>query len=142
MIHSYHLEAATAAQLCEAACAYAQKQQWTICAWVLDSAGNPLAMQRANNAPLASTDIARNKAWTAVSFKFPTDQWQARLADKPHLLSSLNQQPGLALFGGGLPIFHDGMLVGAIGISGATEEQDQRCAHVALKTCCLASSRE
>lgn len=134
MIISHNLDSDTAATLCSNACQFARQQDLNICVWVLDSAGNALAMQRCNDAPLASTDIARNKAWTAVSFKFPTDQWQSRLEQQPHLLAALNNQPGLALFGGGLPIFRDQQLLGAIGVSGASEAQDIECAESALNS--------
>lgn len=132
IVQQASLQCDTAAALCEAACAYAAQHQLTVCAWVLDSHGNPLAMQRHNQAPLASTEIARRKAWTAVSFKLPTDRWEQRLHDKPHLRASLMQQQDLALFGGGLPIVKDGQLLGAIGVSGASEAQDIDCAQAAL----------
>ncbi len=132
IIRHYSLDGQTAASLCRAACQYATEQNLAVCCWVLDSHGNPLAMERHNQAPLASTEIARRKAWTAVSFRVPTDQWPSRLQDKPHLLTSLIQQDNIAMFGGGIPLFHDSHLVGAIGVSGATEQQDMDCAEHAL----------
>ncbi len=115
-----------------AACQYAADNNLKICAWVLDRHGNPLAMQRINNAPMPSTEIARGKAFTAVSFGFGTHLWQERLADKPHLLSGLNVQDGIVMFGGGLPIEVNGERVGAIGVSGASEAQDQACAQAGI----------
>ncbi|MCP4597668.1 heme-binding protein [Neptuniibacter sp.] len=115
-----------------AACQYAADNGLKICVWVLDRHGNPLAMQRINNAPMPSTEIARGKAFTAVSFGFGTHLWQERLADKPHLLSGLNVQEGVVMFGGGLPIEIDGERVGAIGVSGASEAQDQECAQAGI----------
>ncbi len=118
----------SASQICAASCQYASEHQLKICVWVLDRHGNPLAMQRINHAPLPSTDIARKKAYTAASFGFGTHLWQQRLADKPHLLSGLTQQPDMILFGGGLPVTYKGQMVGAVGVSGASEAQDQACA--------------
>ncbi len=118
----------SAQQICDAACQYACEHKLKICIWVLDRHGNPLAMQRINHAPLPSTAIAKDKAHTAVSFGFGTHLWQQRLADKPHLLTGLTQRPDMVLFGGGLPIKHNGQLVGAVGVSGASEAQDQACA--------------
>ncbi|WP_261844952.1 GlcG/HbpS family heme-binding protein [Aliamphritea ceti] len=128
LIQETSLNWQSAQQICQASCEYATAQSLRICVWVLDRHGNPLAMQRINHAPLPSTDIARDKAHTAVSFGFGTHLWQQRLADKPHLLSGLTTRPDMVLFGGGLPIKHNGQLIGAIGVSGASESQDQECA--------------
>lgn len=122
----------TANSIAKTACQYAKENNLRICAWVLDRHGNPLSMQRINNAPMPSTEIARGKAYTAVSFGFGTHLWQERLATKPHLLSGLNVQEGVVMFGGGLPIKHKGEIVGAIGISGASEAQDQECAEAGI----------
>lgn len=134
MIKQLNLYWQTASSLCLAACNHAAEQNLSICVWVLDRHGNPLAMQRHNEAPLASTEIARRKAWTAVSFGFPTDQWPQRLKDQPYLLNSLSQQADMAMFGGGLPINSENQLVGAIGVSGASEQQDMECARNALSS--------
>ncbi len=133
MLTQLNLDWRTASDLCNQAMQHASTQQLNICVWVLDRHGNPLAMQRHNEAPLTSTDIARRKAWTAVSFKLPTDQWQQRLDNQPHLLNSLLHQNDIAMFGGGLPILSQQQLVGAIGVSGATEQQDIECARAALE---------
>ena len=134
IIEQHSLDTDTAAALCKAAYQYAARQDLKICCWVLDPHGNPLAMQRHNQAALASTEIARKKAWTAVSFKIPTDQWEQRLAGKEHLLNNLMQQDGIAMFGGGFPIIISDQLVGAIGISGASEAQDMEVAQAALNS--------
>jgi uncharacterized protein GlcG (DUF336 family) len=134
LIHSDHsLSWEAAHQMTHAACEHATALGVRICVWVLDRHGNPLALQRINQAPLPSTEIARGKAYTAVSFGFPTHLWQSRLADKPHLLQGLSQQPGVVMFGGGVPIRYKGEIVGAIGVSGASEAQDQQCAEAGIQ---------
>ncbi len=120
----------SAARATQAACDFARQQQLTICAWVLDRHGNPLAMQHINNTPAHCTDIARHKATTAAAFGFPTADWQQRLAEKPVLLDGLSKQPGLITFGGGTPIEHNGE---HIGVSGASEAQDIACAEAGLQ---------
>ena len=134
IIEQYSLDTDTAAALCLAAYQHASRQDLKVCCWVLDPHGNPLAMQRHNQAALASTEIARKKAFTAVSFKLPTDQWEARLANKQHLLNNLMQQDNIAMFGGGFPIVLNDQVVGAIGVSGASEAQDMEIAQAALQT--------
>lgn len=89
-------------------------------------------MQRIEHTALPSSAIAKDKANTALSFGFGTHLWTERLADKPHLQLGLAQRPGVVLFGGGLAIKHQGELVGAIGVSGASEAQDQDCAAAAV----------
>ncbi|MGY8871632.1 MAG: GlcG/HbpS family heme-binding protein [Pseudomonadales bacterium] len=138
MINQLNLDWQNASHLCRSAIEFAAEQELNICVWVLDRHGNPLAMQRHNDSPFASTEIARKKAWTAVSFGFPTEQWQQRLKDQPHLLSSLSQQKDMAMFGGGLPIIANNQRVGAIGVSGASEQQDIACAQHALNNLVVA----
>lgn len=128
--NSLHWE--TAQVIAKASCQYAAEQNLRICVWVLDKHGNPLAMQRINNAPMPSTEIAKGKAYTAVSFGFGTHLWQERLAEKQHLLDGLNVQQGIVMFGGGLPIKFEGEVIGSIGVSGASEAQDQQCAEAGI----------
>ena len=105
---------------------------------VVDRGGNLLAFQRQNLAPLHSISIAIDKAYTAVSFGFPTSQWLALIGDQPALREGLVQRERLVIFGGGLPIRVAGELVGAIGVSGASETQDEACAWAGLEAIGLA----
>ena len=100
---------------------------------VVDRSGRMTAFLRHPDAAFHSSEIAVDKAYTAVSFRVPTHQW-------PEIMSTMSEavQKGMLLrerfiaFGGGLPIVLDGELVGAVGVSGASEEQDQECAEAAL----------
>lgn len=132
IIEEQSLSWQSAQEIASATCHYASENNLRICVWVLDRHGNPLAMQRINHAALPSTTIARDKAYTAISFGFATDLWQQRLAEKPHLLTGLGQRPDIVLFGGGIPIYHQKQLVGAIGVSGASEDQDIACAQAGI----------
>ena len=131
-IEERSLDWKSAALIAQAACEYAERQGLKICAYVLDRHGNPLAMQRINHAPSYCTQIAEGKARTASSFGFPTSDWQKRLGEKPHLLNGLSQQPGLVTFGGGIPVKQGDVLLGAIGVSGASEQQDGECAQAGI----------
>ena len=95
---------------------------------VVDRGGNQLAFLRMNGAPLHSISIAEDKAYTAVSFGFNTREWLNVIGDVPQLREGLVQRERLVIFGGGLPIEVDGHLVGAIGVSGASEDEDEACA--------------
>lgn len=92
---------------------------------VCDEAGNPVLLHRMTDSLLASVDIATNKAWSAVAFKQPT----SALAD---LASQGGPLPGLGdgnhgrvvLFGGGVPIRVGDRIVGGLGVSGGTVDED------------------
>lgn len=96
---------------------------------VCDSSGNELAFLRPDGAPLLSMGIARDKAWTVCAFHgIPTDKWFGMIADEPSLLHGIVQRDRLVIFGGGVPIRVDGELVGAVGCSGGSAEQDAEIA--------------
>ena len=105
----------------------------TINVAVVDSSGTLMAFLRMPNAPLHSIEIAMDKAYTAASFSLPTHLWQDVLQDhSPAVRDGLLRRARFVGFGGGLPILENGVLIGAIGVSGASEAQDQQCAQAGL----------
>lgn len=106
---------------------------------VVDKGGNLLAFQRMNGAFLHSIDIAIDKAYTAAGFGFPTEQWMDAIGDIPQLREGIVHRDRLVIFGGGLPIVSDGQVIGAIGVSGGSEEQDGVCAKAGLERLGLSS---
>ncbi len=96
---------------------------------VVDEGGNLVAFARMDGAWLGSIDIAQNKAYTARAFDMPT-QDLAPLAQPGQSLYGIeaSNQGRLIVFGGGIPLTWDGRIVGAIGVSGGTVEQDQEVA--------------
>lgn len=101
---------------------------------VVDEGGNLLYFQRMEGSLLVSVQVSQDKAFTACSLKCPT----SALADitKPGdaLWSLSNSCNGrIVCFGGGYPIEVDGKVIGAIGISGGTAEQDMAVATYALE---------
>lgn len=100
----------------------------------VDEGGNLLYFQRMEGALLISVKVSQDKAYTACVLKCPT----AALADvtKPgdSLWSLHNSGDGrIVCFGGGYPIEADGKIIGAIGVSGGTAEQDMAVATYALE---------
>ena len=85
---------------------------------VTDATGNLRAFQRADGAPFFTAEVAVNKAWTAASCGIATHVWNGYIAD-PKLAPLANIQKLMAV-GGGLPLFHDGKLIGGIGVSGGS----------------------
>lgn len=106
---------------------------------VLDAGGNALAFLRMPGAPLHSIGISEDKAYTAVSFGLPTSAWESELrAHSDALRQGLPLRPRFVMFGGGVPIRSGGVLTGAIGVSGASELQDEECAMAGLRSAGLA----
>lgn len=100
---------------------------------VVDNKGLEMAFIRMNNSFIHSIDIAKDKAYTSASFGFPTEQWTTIFKNMRHLEQGFSNRNRLIPFGGGLPIFEDGVKVGAIGVSGGTEEEDIICAKYAIE---------
>ncbi|BCU71579.1 GlcG/HbpS family heme-binding protein [Stygiolobus caldivivus] len=100
---------------------------------VVDEGGSLKALRRMDGAPLLSVDIAINKAWTAVAFGIPTHEWYEMIKNDPPLLHGIVHTPRLIIFGGGYPIHYNGQLIGGIGVSGGTSQQDMECAKAGLE---------
>ena len=103
-----------------------------VAAAVFGASNELVSLLRASGTPSPSTQIAQDKAYTAASFRMPTPDLFAMIAGNPALSTGIAVRPGIAMFGGGLPIIIDGEFVGAIGVSGATEELDIECANAGL----------
>ncbi|HSV70054.1 MAG TPA: heme-binding protein [Methylibium sp.] len=123
-------EAAQAAV--EAAIAHAERLGVRVVAAAVDAGGVLLAFRRMDGAFLHSIDIAIDKAYTAVSFGFPTEGWGPLLESDATLKAGLPVQPRLVVFGGGVPAYEGAQRVGAVGVSGASAEQDAECARAGL----------
>lgn len=99
---------------------------------VADPSGTLMAFLRMPGAFVHSVQIAIDKARTAAGFGFATSQWKDIVGGDALLAAGLNKQPGLAMFGGGLPIDHAGQRIGGVGVSGGSAEQDEVCARAAI----------
>ena len=109
--------------LCDAAMAKAESMGLPIVFAAVDDAGNPVLTARQPGSLLASIEIAANKAWTAAAFKARTEDL-AKAAETELTALSDGNQGRVVLFGGGAPIWSQGRLAGAIGVSGGTVAQD------------------
>ena len=132
-----HWEAAAAAVA--AAVRHAEEAKIKVNVAVVDSGGNLAAFLRMPGGFLHSIDIAIDKAYTAAGFGLPTSAWSGAL--KSHsaaVQEGLPRRPRMVCFGGGLPIRYEGKLVGGIGVSGGSEDQDEACARAGLTAIGLA----
>lgn len=105
---------------------------------ITDAGGHLRAFERSDSVPFLTVDVAIDKAWTAASFGMATHQWNQYMAEPA--VAPLANHPRLMPVGGGMPIFHEGRLIGGIGISGGTSVQDHEAAEEALRRAGLAQS--
>lgn len=92
---------------------------------VCDRSGNQVAFARMDGAALLSGSIAADKAYTVAAFLgIPTHRWFSMIEHEPALREGIVHRDRLVIFGGGVPVTVDGEVVGAVGVSGGSAEQD------------------
>lgn len=96
---------------------------------VADAGGNLVAHVRMDNAWMGSIDISIKKAWTARAFDIETKDLAkfSQSGDQFFGIHASNNGK-VMIFAGGIPLKKDGKVVGAIGVSGGTGDQDQAVA--------------
>jgi uncharacterized protein GlcG (DUF336 family) len=102
--------------------AEAKKNNWPVVIVILDSGGNLVMLQRLDNTQWGSVDIAKEKARSAVALRRPTKALQDLVGQGGANLRLLNI--GYSVLEGGIPIVVDGKIVGSVGVSGVTSQQD------------------
>ncbi len=132
LIASLTLSSGTALRLVEAAFAEAERTGLRIAAVATDAAGTPVALARMDMVTPPILEFALDKAYTAATMRRSTEALFARMTSAPSLTLGFQNRPRLMVWGGGLPIFHEGRVVGALGVSGAQEAEDIACAKAAL----------
>lgn len=99
---------------------------------VVDESGRLKAFVRMDGAPLASIQVSQDKAYTAAGFAMPTSAWERYLSGDQVLAVGSAHVERMIVFGGGIPIQGDVNLVGAVGASGGTYDQDEDVAQAAV----------
>ena len=129
-----HVTMESALKAIEAARKKAVKIETQMCIAVVDSGANLKAFLRMDDAWVGSIDIAIKKAKTAVFFGMPTGEIGKLSQPGKPLYAIEHSNEGLITFPGGLPIVdEEGVLVGAIGVSGSTVENDHAVAQAGVK---------
>lgn len=96
---------------------------------VVDAGGNLLAFARMEDAWLGSIDIAINKAFTARAFNLPTIDLAGNAQPGQQFYGIHASNGGrIMIFAGGIPLKQGGQVIGAVGVSGGSKEQDQSVA--------------
>jgi len=114
-----NLEAAR--EIAAAAEAAARKNGWNVSIAILDDGGHLLHYLRMDEAPLGSVNVSQAKARSALLFKRPTKVFSETVAGGRVNMLAL---PGAIPVEGGVPLLAGGKVVGSIGVSGVTSEQD------------------
>ena len=117
-----------AEKVAAAAEAEAKKRNATVVIVVVDDGGYPLVLKRLNDTQVASVDVGIGKASTAAIFRRPSKDFEDQV--KNGRVASL-VLPGATPLQGGLPLVFDGKVVGAIGVSGNTPQEDEDIARPA-----------
>lgn len=103
---------------------------------IADEVAHPVAVHRMDGAYIASYDIAVNKAFTSAGFKMSTEQLGSLAQPGQPLYGIQHTNEGkIVIFGGGEPLTVNGSIIGAIGVSGGSAEEDTALAAYAKEIC-------
>jgi uncharacterized protein GlcG (DUF336 family) len=110
-----------------AAIAEARKNNWAMAVSIVDIAGDLVYFEKMDSTQTGSVNVSIEKARTAALFKRPSRAFQDTVASGGAGLRILGL-PGAVPVEGGIPLVLDGKVVGAVGVSGGTSDQDGQCA--------------
>ena len=116
-----------AKQMAAAAEAEAVKNKWTVAIAVVDEGGHLVFLEKIDDTQYGSIEVAIHKAKTAIAFKRPTKVLEDAIAGGRNAILGLTAAGALPLEGG-IPISLDGRIIGAVGVSGVTSQQDAQVA--------------
>jgi len=122
---------AQARRVADAALSLAGANGWTIVIAIVDPGGHLVYLAKMDETQVGSVAIAETKARSAALFKRPTKVFQDRLARGGDGLLVLRLQGAMPVEGG-LPILLDGKVIGALGVSGGSSEEDEVCAQAGV----------
>jgi glc operon protein GlcG len=119
---------AGAKKIAAAAEVEAAKNALNVVIAIVDNGGHLIYFQRNDSAPTGSIDVAQGKARTAAAFGRPTKVFDDMASTRPSLATLSNA----VLLEGGVPVIVAGQVVGAVGVSGASSQQDAQIAEVGI----------
>src|SRR5206468_3618412 len=102
--------------------AEAKKNSWNVAIAIHDSGGNLVMLQRLDGTQFGSTEVAKDKAYSAVAFRRPTKAFQDAIEQGGSNLRLLKLS-GASPLEGGIPIVVDGKLIGSIGVASVTSSR-------------------
>jgi uncharacterized protein GlcG (DUF336 family) len=121
-----------AERMVRSACDAAAAEQCLVSAAVVDAGGHLVAFRRMDGAEFAGATIAVDKAYTSAGNRIATLDLREQVAPGGDLAGYYAAAGGRFIaFGGGIPLWYDGSVGGAVGVSGASGEQDHAFASAA-----------
>jgi len=106
-----------------------------MCVAVLDDGGHVKALKREDGASILRPNIAIGKAWGAVGMGESSRQLSERLKERPAFLGALSDMSGgkVVPVAGGVLVMDGNEIIGAVGVSGGTADEDEICAIEGIK---------
>ncbi len=101
------------------------KNSWRIAVTVVDTHGYLVYFEKMDDTQIASVGISQTKAKAAATYRRPTRVFADAIAKGGNALMTL---PGAIGSPGGIPLVVGGKMIGAVGVSGVTGDQDEQCA--------------
>lgn len=129
--------------LCAAARSAAEDLGVPMAFAVLDPGGHLVALVRMDGAPWITATVAQGKAWTSAAYGAPSAAQREKMSALPNFSTALTTMTHGAFTPqtGAVPVYREGVLVGAIGASGGTGEQDEAVATAAVQAVGASVSR-
>ena len=123
------ITAAQAKKIAAGTIAECQKNGWNVAVAVVDTHGALVYLERMDDTQIAGVEIAIQKAKAAATYRRPTRAFEDAIAKGRVATVTF---PGIVASPGGLPVFVDGTVTGAVGVSGVLGDQDEQCAKAGL----------
>ncbi len=129
-----YITLSAAKMLCEKVEREAERIGLKVVVAVANAAARPVVVECMDDSYIASYDIAVNKAYTSVAVKMSTLALKALSQPERDLYGiQFTNQNQIVIFGGGVTLEKNGQIIGALGISGGSEEQDTYLAEYGKK---------
>ena len=112
----------------------AASRNLSLAAAVVDDGGHVVASQRMDGSALGAMKLAVGKAYTSVLWGAPTGDFMQSTQPGGDDWGWNSTDPRIVVYAGGLPLLVDGELVGGVGASGATAEDDAECVSAAARS--------
>ena len=122
---------AAAKKIAAGVIAECQKNGWNVAVAIVDPHGFLVYFERMENTQYASMDIAIGKARAAATYRRTTRVFAETINKGGPATATL---PGVFASPGGVPIMVDGKVIGAVGVSGVTGDQDEQCSIAGTKS--------
>ena len=133
MSYGPNINIETAKKIAAPAIAEARKNNWNMAIAIVDTAGDLVYFEKMDDTQIGSVQVAQSKARSAARFKRPTKVFQDALAAGGEGLRILALDGAIPVEGG-IPLVVGGKIVGAIGASGGTSQQDGVVAQAGAST--------